>query len=104
MEPRAGAEENARRQNTLRTLSRERVTHALERIRQSGWLNRRFVVIIQGGSRTRESRTYESVRGARSNTRPYRDREFTCLSDSRPIPFGTESCQNRGYGETKTFL
>jgi hypothetical protein len=30
-------------------------------------------VIIQGGSRMRESRTYGSVRGARSNERPYRD-------------------------------
>jgi hypothetical protein len=28
---------------------------------------------IQGGSRMRESRTYGSVRGARSNMRPYRD-------------------------------
>jgi RNA-directed DNA polymerase len=34
MEPRAGAEENANRQNTLRTLCRERVTNALERVRQ----------------------------------------------------------------------
>jgi hypothetical protein len=28
---------------------------------------------IQGGSRMQESRTYGSVRGARTNTRPYRD-------------------------------
>jgi retron-type reverse transcriptase len=34
MEPRAGAEENAGGQNTLRTLSRERVTHALARVRE----------------------------------------------------------------------
>ena len=34
MEPRAGAEENASRQSTHRTLSRERVTQALERVRQ----------------------------------------------------------------------
>jgi hypothetical protein len=34
MEPRAGAEENASRQSTYRTLSRERVTQALERVRQ----------------------------------------------------------------------
>jgi len=34
MEPRAGAKENASRQNTSRTLSRERVTSALERVRQ----------------------------------------------------------------------
>jgi RNA-directed DNA polymerase len=35
MEPRVGAEENASRQSTHRTLSRERVTQALERVRQS---------------------------------------------------------------------
>ncbi len=34
MEPRAGAKENASQQNTRRTLSRERVTQALERVRQ----------------------------------------------------------------------
>jgi RNA-directed DNA polymerase len=34
MEPRAGAEENASQQTTRRTLSRDRVTHALERVRQ----------------------------------------------------------------------
>jgi RNA-directed DNA polymerase len=34
MEPRAGAEENASGQSTHRTLSRERVTQALERVRQ----------------------------------------------------------------------
>jgi retron-type reverse transcriptase len=34
MEPRAGAEENASQQNTSRTLSRESVTRALERVRQ----------------------------------------------------------------------
>src|SRR5206468_8576875 len=34
MEPRAGAEENASRQNTHRTQSRERVSNALERVRQ----------------------------------------------------------------------
>jgi len=34
MEPRAGTKENAGRQSTLRTLSRERVTQALERVRQ----------------------------------------------------------------------
>jgi RNA-directed DNA polymerase len=34
MEPRSGAKENANRQSTHRTLSRERVTQALERVRQ----------------------------------------------------------------------
>ena len=44
MEPRAGAEENANWQNTLRTLCRERVTSAPEHVRQGAWPNRRFVV------------------------------------------------------------
>jgi RNA-directed DNA polymerase len=35
MEPRGGAKENANQQSTHRTLSRERVTQALERVRQS---------------------------------------------------------------------
>jgi hypothetical protein len=44
MEPRARAKENASEQNTLRTLSRERVTNALERVRQRARPNRRLVV------------------------------------------------------------
>jgi len=71
MEPRAGAEENASRQSTHRTLSRERVTQALARVRQRA--TNALSSDIRGGSGMRESRTYGSVRGARSNTRPYRD-------------------------------
>ena len=41
MEPRAGAEENAGEQNTLRTLSRERVTNALARVRQRARLKKK---------------------------------------------------------------
>jgi hypothetical protein len=71
MEPRAGAEENASRQSTHRTLCGKRVTHAPERVRQRAHLC--VAVIIRGGSRMRESRTYGSMRGACSNARPYRD-------------------------------
>ena len=38
---------------------------------------------IQGGSRMRESRTYGSVRGALSNGRPYRDRQWRSRSGGR---------------------
>ena len=41
MEPRAGTKENADRQNTLRTLSREGVTNALERVRQRARLKKK---------------------------------------------------------------
>lgn len=72
VEPRAKAKENASQHNTHRALNRERVTQALERVRQAGHC---FIVTIQGGSRMRESRTCGSVRGASSNERPYRNPE-----------------------------
>ena len=67
VEPRAGTKGNAGQQSTRRTQSRVSVSQALERIRQ------RSAVTTRGGSRMRESRTYGSVRGARGNSRPYRD-------------------------------
>ncbi len=70
-EPRAGAEGNASQQSARRTQSRESVSQALERIRQATSASPSNT---RGGSRMRESRTYGSVRGARSNARPYRDR------------------------------
>src|SRR5438876_10022515 len=45
-----------------------RVSQALERMRQA------FAVWTRGRSRMRESCMYGSVRGARGNSRPYRDR------------------------------
>ncbi len=39
------------------------------------WPEKRFAVRHPRWSRMRESRTYSSVRGARSNARPYRDQE-----------------------------
>ena len=47
VEPRAGAEENAEQDGTLRTSSREGASHGLDRVRQAV----RFAANIQGGSR-----------------------------------------------------
>jgi hypothetical protein len=66
VEPRAGTKGNAGQQSTRRTRSRTSVSQALERIRK-------VAVNTRGGSRMRESRTYGSVRGARGNSRPYRE-------------------------------
>src|SRR5262249_15555577 len=48
--------------------SRVSVSQALARIRQA------FAVVTRGRSRMRENCTYGSARGARGNSRPYRDR------------------------------
>src|SRR6266567_7746276 len=75
VEPRAEAKGNAGRQSTHRAQYRERVSKALACIRQHI-----VAVDTRGGSRMRESCTYGSVRGARGNSRPYRDRrEFIAL-------------------------
>src|ERR1700716_957901 len=70
VEPRAEAKGNAGQQGTHRTQCRASVSQALDRIRQA------FAVVTRGGSRMRESCMYGSVRGAPSNGRPYRDRNF----------------------------
>jgi hypothetical protein len=67
VEPRVGTKGNADQQSTHRTQSRASVSQELERIRQVTAVNTR------GGSRMRESRPYGSVRGARGNSRPYRE-------------------------------
>ena len=67
VEPRAGTERNADWQSTHWTLSRASVSQALERMRQT------IAVGTRGRSRMRESCTYGSVRGARGNSRPYRN-------------------------------
>ena len=64
VERRAGAKGNANQQSTHRTQSRERVSQALERVRQVSPSH------TQGGSRVREFRSHEP--GAVSNDRPYR--------------------------------
>jgi len=79
VEPRAGTKGNAGQQSTRRTQSRVSVSQALERIRQ------RSAVTTRGGSRMRESRTYGSVRGARGNSRPYRESGHGRLWHQRPV-------------------
>ena len=69
VERRARTEGNARQLSTRRTPSRLSVTQMLARIRQHI-----VTVDTRGGSRMRESRTYGSGRGARGNSRPYRER------------------------------
>ena len=68
VERRAKTKGNAGQQSTRRTQSRVNVSQALERIRQA------FAVMTRGRRRMRESCTYGSARGARDNSRPYRDR------------------------------
>src|SRR6476619_1172633 len=68
VEPRAEAKGNAGQQSTHRAQYRERVSKALACIRQHI-----AAVDTRGGSRMRESCTYGSERGARGNSRPYRD-------------------------------
>src|SRR5215813_4861928 len=74
VERRAETKGNASQQSTCRTQSRVSVSQALARIRQA------FAVVTRGRSRMRENCTYGSARGARGNSRPYRDRrEFLTL-------------------------
>src|SRR5919198_5904038 len=73
VEPRAEAKGNVSQQSTRRTQSRVRVSHALERIRQTVTKKNALPSHTQGGSRMPELGPYGSVRGALSNERPYRD-------------------------------
>ena len=72
VEPRAGAEGNVRQQSTGRAQYRVTVSQALKRVRN-------FVRIhdaplhTRGGSRVPELGSHGSVRGARGNSRPYRE-------------------------------
>src|SRR6266536_6128935 len=68
VEPRAGTKGNTGQQSVCRTQGRANASQALERIRQA------FAVWTRGRSRMRESCMYGSERGARGNSRPYRDR------------------------------
>src|SRR5258708_29313170 len=67
VERRAETKGNVDQQRTRRTQRRISVSQMLARIRQI------VAVDTRGGSRMRESRTYGSERGARGNSRPYRD-------------------------------
>ena len=77
VERRAETKGNAGQQSTRRAQSRISVSQALERIRQT------FAVMTRGKSRMRESCTYGSVRGARGNSRPYRNRQAKLVRSSR---------------------
>src|SRR2546423_15668598 len=78
VERRVGTKGNVGQLSTRRTQSRLSVSQALAHIRQI------TAVDTRGGSRMRESRTYGSGRGARGNSRPYRERSFLaqCMSHS----------------------
>jgi hypothetical protein len=69
VERRVETKGNADQQRTRRTQRRISVSKMLARIRQHI-----AAVDTQGGNRMRESCKYGSVRGARGNSRPYRDR------------------------------
>jgi len=69
VERRAETKGNAGQQRTRRAQYWISMSKMLARIRQHI-----FAVDTQGGNRMRESCTYGSVRGARGNSRPYRDR------------------------------
>ena len=75
VERRAETKGNADQQRTRRTQRRISVSQMLARIRQHI-----VAVDTRGGNRMRESCTYGSVRGARGNSRPYRDPRGAVLS------------------------
>ena len=66
VEQRAGTKGNVGQLSTCRAQNRISVTQVLARIRQ-------HLPLTLRGSRMRESRTCGSVRGARGNSRPYRE-------------------------------
>jgi hypothetical protein len=72
VEPRAGAEGNVNQQSTGRAQYRKTVSQALKRIRPMREY-REAPSRTRGGSRMPELGTYGSVRGARGNSRPYRE-------------------------------
>jgi RNA-directed DNA polymerase len=65
VEQRAGTKGDALGQSTHWTQRQGRVAHAPECMRQ--------LLLCRSDPRWRESRTYGSVRGARGNSRPYRE-------------------------------
>src|ERR1700736_113801 len=85
VERRAEAKGNARHQSMLRTLCRVQHVTRDGRMRIIVYL---ICVRTRGRSRMRESLMYGSVRGARGNSRPYRDGSVTSavgsFSSDRP--------------------
>ena len=86
VEPRVGTEGNAGQQSTRRTQRRASVAQALERYGK--WRAIALPSRTRGGSRMRESRTYGSVRGARGNSRPYRESRYIGLKKPVGAPSG----------------
>src|SRR6202035_1384412 len=86
VEPRAGAEGNASQQSTGRAQYRGTVSQALERIRQAARERVASPLDTQGGSRMPELGPYGSVRGARGNSRPYRESWTSGLSGQLLTP------------------
>ena len=80
VERREGAKGNAGQLHTCRTQRRVSVSQRLNRIRQAAISHCRHT---QGGSRVRELRPLGSVRGARSNPRPYREVDRRAATPSR---------------------
>ena len=87
VERRAETKGNADQQRTRRTQRRISVSKMLARIRQ-----RIVAVDTQGGNRMRESCTYGSVRGARGNSRPYRERCFLLRCRGLQLALGVFHC------------
>src|SRR5277367_3628976 len=85
-EPRAGAEGNVSQQSTGRAQYRGTVSQALERIRQAARVA--SPSDTQGGSRMPELGPYGSVRGARGNSRPYRESDRPTAKMTRLTPLG----------------
>ena len=78
VERRAGTKGNVGQLSTCRAQNRISVTQVLARIRQQP-------SSTLGGSRMRESRTCGSVRGARGNSRPYRECASRKAGAIRPV-------------------
>src|SRR5258705_7181192 len=87
VEPRAGAEGNASQQSTGRAQYRGTVSQALKRIRHFVRISRRAVT-TRGGSRVPELGSHGSVRGARGNSRPYRESRNSGPSGQLLTPSG----------------
>src|SRR5271156_3053760 len=94
-EPRAGAEGNVSQQSTGRAQYRGTVSQALERIRQAARVA--SPSDTQGGSRMPELGPYGSVRGARGNSRPYRESGGRSVKPTRLTQSGHCTLRNSGY-------
>ena len=95
VEQRTGTKGNVGQLSTCRAQNRISVTQVLARIRQQ-------LPSTLGGSRMRESRTCGSVRGARGNSRPYRELPTSVLGTERTNQAGLALSVVRGRPEVKS--